>query len=522
MNRHTLPITDVLVEDRQRIDYGDLDTLAASLTTYGLIQPIIVNQEKRLIAGGRRLKAAQSLGWTMIDVAYKETLSVDELHELELEENVRRKNMAWQEECLTIAKIHSIKVRDRALNGESWGQRETAELFGGINVATVNYTLRVAKLLKEELLLPEKQRRGWQAESIADCWKNVIMRDELEKANARLAQLAKEAADASAAQAKLAVEQFTQELTFAPVQESFTADEKTHILALRERARVCYLDLNEQEAETLYKSNPLNPVDKFKEYYEEKRQWWTSHLTLDITKNFLHTDSIAFMNLDENEGVFDHVITDIPYGIDMDMLNQENNAVKDIDSVLNEHGVEGNMSLMEKFFPAAFKCTKDTAFLVTWMDQMQWAFMYDLAIKAGFRVQRWPLTWCKTHSCMNQSAQFNFTKSTEIAMVCRKPGATLTGQQPVCHVEASNVDARKEFDHPFAKPFAIWKFILDAVSIEGQTILEPFAGRGSGVIAMLKTKRKVIGVEINQAHYNALIENVKRHYLAMNPRLILK
>ena len=246
-------------------------------------------------------------------------------------------------------------------------------------------------------------------------------------------------------------------------------------------------------------------------------------MTLDVTQNFLLGDSIEFMNLLKNESAFDHVITDIPYGIDMDMLNQQNphGQMKDIDTILDEHTVEGNMDLMREFFPSAFKCLKDTGFLITWCDIMQWQFMYDLAIKAGFRVQRWPITWVKTHSCMNQSAQFNFTKSTEIAIVCRMPNATLAHPIPVCHIEASNTDARKEFDHPFAKPFAIWQFLIDAVSIEGQTILEPFAGRGSGVISMLKLKRKVTGIEINAKHYAALIENVKRHYLSLNPRFIL-
>ena len=94
MNRQTLPINEILSADRQRLDLGDIADLALSIQRYGLIQPIVINQEKRLIAGGRRLAAHQHLGRTHIEVVYRETLSVDELHELELEENVRRKEMS--------------------------------------------------------------------------------------------------------------------------------------------------------------------------------------------------------------------------------------------------------------------------------------------------------------------------------------------------------------------------------------------------------------------------------------------
>lgn len=518
MKRESLPINEIKVEDRQRLDLGDINALAESIKQYGLIQPIVINQEKRLVAGGRRLAAVRSLNHTHIDVVYRETLSVDELHELELEENVRRKNMSWQEEALTVAKIHELKVREGVLNSHAWGQRQTAELFGGINVATVNYTLKVAKLLKHELTLPEADRRGWKCDSIADCWKNVIIRDDQQRLQAELARRAQEEADKKAKETQKVIEGFVTEIGTAPI--TGNEEDRQHIMALRERAKINYLLLNEQEARSLYFSNPLNPPDLFEKYYTEKREWWTKHLTFEVTQNFYHGDCIEFMNNDENEGRFDHIITDIPYGIDMDMLNQQN-PQKDIDTVLEEHDVQSNMSLMKQFFPAAFRCTKDTAFLVTWCDIMQWQYMYDLAVNAGFRVQRWPITWNKTHRCMNQSAQYNFTKSTEIAIVCRKPNAVLVKPAGGCVVSASNEEARRKYAHPFAKPAEIWDFILEYITLEGQTILEPFAGRGSGVIPMLRAKRKVIGVELNDAHYNALIENVKTYYLSLNPNLIL-
>ena len=154
---------------------------------------------------------------------------------------------------------------------------------------------------------------------------------------------------------------------------------------------------------------------------------------------------------------------------------------------------------------------------------MLWTFMYHCAIDAGFSVQRWPITWVKTSACINQAAQYNTTKDTEIAIICRKAGATLAKNPQTSVITAARDELCEAVGHPFAKPFEVWKFLTEAVSIEGQHILEPFMGRGSGVISMLRLNRLVTGVELDIPHYNAALENVKTlHYLKLNPNYEFK
>ena len=242
-----------------------------------------------------------------------------------------------------------------------------------------------------------------------------------------------------------------------------------------------------------------------------------------LSNMIFNGDCIPYMCEADHRGMFDAIVTDIPYGIEMDTLNQDNFAHANMDTVEEEHDVEDNMQLMREFFPAAFACTKDSAFVVTWCDVMQWQFMYDLARKAGFEVQRWPITWIKTHACGNSMSQYNMTKNTEIAMVCRKPKTTLAKHTNQSTVTASNAEVKRALRHPFAKPYEVWHFILDAVTIEGQLILEPFAGSGSGVIAALQKKRRVIALEKQLGHYNNLLENVKtQHFLKLDPNYVFK
>lgn len=451
MTRTTLPLTSITIGDRQRLDLGDLSDLVESMAKYGLIQPIVINQDKVLIAGGRRMAAAEHLGWTEIDVVYKETLSQAQLMEMELEENLRRKEMSWQERTLGIARLHKMRQQSSALDGEKWGQRQTGEMLG-VTHATVNYALKVAEQL-------EKEPQGVisQQETFMDAYKKLLNWDE----QAALRELASRTAPAVV---------FTDGAGKPEVErEAIAEPDEEPTIALS-----CMLHNNE----------------------------CTSFM-----QSFLPAAAV------------DHIITDPPYGIDVDMMDQQNahGGMNNIDSILDTHQVEDNKKLFRAMIPSFYRILKPNGFMCLWCDIMQWQLLYDLSTAAGFKVQRWPIVWDKTHACMNNAAAFNFTKSIELCLIARKGTATLVQPAPRCMVHASSTfDQKRLGSHPFIKPGVVWEFLLRHVSIQGQTIFDPFAGVGSGVLTALTMGRKVLATEISEHHYNQLVENVKQHYLTIN------
>jgi DNA modification methylase len=203
----------------------------------------------------------------------------------------------------------------------------------------------------------------------------------------------------------------------------------------------------------------------------------------------------------------------------MDYLNANNvhGGLKNVATVSAEHTVEGNMSLHSLVVPEFFRVLRPNGFFITWTDFMQWQRGYDLSVEAGFAVQRWPLVWHKTSSCMNQTAQYNFTKNYEIAMVCRKGPATLVKPQSSSLWTGSNDIEAKALGHPFAKPFGLWNWLYDAVTIRGNHILEPFAGRGSAVIPALRRGLQVTAIESNSDHHSALVVNISNLYKSLDP-----
>ena len=92
-----IKVSDIKVKKRIRQDMGDLRALKESMHIYGLMNPITVNANHELIAGGRRLAAAKELGWETINATV--LTNVDEVKELEmeLEENNQRKEFSQEE-----------------------------------------------------------------------------------------------------------------------------------------------------------------------------------------------------------------------------------------------------------------------------------------------------------------------------------------------------------------------------------------------------------------------------------------
>jgi ParB family chromosome partitioning protein len=444
-----IELSKINVSDRLREDLGDIDTLAQSLNELGLIEPIVLNQDNILIAGGRRLAAAKLLAWKEIDYVLLSTLDESHRKELELEENIRRKDMDWKEQVCAVAEIHKLKERKGILGGEQWGYRQTGELLG-MSAAKITYALQLATAIKE-LGNPVRTAKN-TSEAL-----RILMKQKEDVAMAKLA-----------------------EYTMLAVQAPVIKQDSAGIETTTESATV----------NQMYRQPDTIPLN----------QMLFNDDCIDLMLNKMEAESI------------DHVITDPPYGIDMDNLEQQNTGMINIDSVAGEHDVQNNKDMFQNMFKATYRVLKPNGFFVFFYDLDHHNLLQTLAKEAGYKVQRWPLTWIKTHTCINQAAQWNFTKSTEVAMVCRKGNATLVQAQPVCHFAESNDADRKILGHPFVKPFRLWKWILEAVALKGQKILDPFAGVGSSTKTVINCGYIPIAIEFNPGHYNQLVNNVASLY----------
>jgi len=110
-----LRLDSVIVDERVRKDMGDIDELCNSIKAVGLIQPIVISRDNRLIAGERRLRALKRLGVDALSHAktfiYNDEVDPLRISAMEIEENVKRKQLTWQEEVLAKKRLLDIMVQ---------------------------------------------------------------------------------------------------------------------------------------------------------------------------------------------------------------------------------------------------------------------------------------------------------------------------------------------------------------------------------------------------------------------------
>jgi len=93
MTNKMVLIDAIRVGKRRREEFGDIDGLAASIDQYGLLHSPVVDDRLNLVAGERRLRACKQLGWASIEVRTLGSLTDAERREIELEENLQRKDL---------------------------------------------------------------------------------------------------------------------------------------------------------------------------------------------------------------------------------------------------------------------------------------------------------------------------------------------------------------------------------------------------------------------------------------------
>jgi len=146
-----IKLADVKVKSRQRGELENDDypihALASSIrSTNGPVQRIVVDADLNLIAGERRFEALKLLalthtgeGWDETEADVRGELSEQERYDMELEENLHRKNLTPQEYHTALLAYHTKQTEDNptATHGPQtdptltrWKQQDTAEALG--------------------------------------------------------------------------------------------------------------------------------------------------------------------------------------------------------------------------------------------------------------------------------------------------------------------------------------------------------------------------------------------------------
>lgn len=141
----TVPITSIFVNRaaRQRKALTGIEELAASISEIGLIHPPVIERNGELRVGERRWTACKSLGWSHIPVQYVDDMNAAELSLLELEENLQRVDISWQEQCFAYQEYHALRVAQ----DPTWTLEQSADILG-VDASAIAKRIAVADEIK--------------------------------------------------------------------------------------------------------------------------------------------------------------------------------------------------------------------------------------------------------------------------------------------------------------------------------------------------------------------------------------
>lgn len=171
--RH-VPLSDIKRDTaRYRQEFSGIESLVTSIKEKGVLQPVTLSPDMRILAGERRIRASELAGLQEIPALIRQIDGEIDAREIELMENLERKDFTWQE------KLAGLTDLDRLYKEKNtdWSGRKTAALVGG-STANIARQLEVAKFMRS---FPELQaeRTFDDAYKLLDKFKKKVTTDVL-------------------------------------------------------------------------------------------------------------------------------------------------------------------------------------------------------------------------------------------------------------------------------------------------------------------------------------------------------
>lgn len=138
----------------------------------------------------------------------------------------------------------------------------------------------------------------------------------------------------------------------------------------------------------------------------------------------------------------------------------------------------------------------------------------------GFKLLN-DITWVKPNPPPNLSCRY-FTHASETVIWAAKSGKSkhvfnyklmreLAGgkqMKSVWSLQAPSRDEKRFGKHPTQKPLGLLERIILASSNEGDTVLDPFMGSGTTLVAATRLNRKTIGIEMSREYVDKALKRL--------------
>jgi len=162
--------------------------------------------------------------------------------------------------------------------------------------------------------------------------------------------------------------------------------------------------------------------------------------------------------------------------------------------------------MLQEFLLVAFNRTKVRANLFMFCDIDHFIWLREAAARQGWSPFRTPVVWDKQQQGIGPWQNNGFQRRYELILFATKGQAGLRAPMPDI-LSHRRVDPKYRV-HGAQKPTSLLESLIDATTIPGDLVLDPFAGSGSTLVAARSRSRRAIGIELDEQSYNLGLSNV--------------
>lgn len=448
-----VPVGEITFGKRFRQKY-DVDDLTESIKEKGVVQPITLDKDWNLQAGGRRLTAAKKAGLEVIPALVRDFVDEIDSREIELLENVQREDLTWQERTRLTKEIDVLYTKKYGVRsagvGQGWSGRKTAELLSRSH-GSIQRTLALAEGMEliPDIALCKTENEAFKM--LKGIEESILVK-----------QIRKSQDVALAAHTPVSDEEFKESL-------SSIDDESEKLRLTQERFRASRVSA----ANTNFRiGNALKELKELADLYTTQES------------------AIRFIECDP------------PFGISLQEQKKRTN--KEAPSALDKYEEVPEQeyeAFLSQLCPLLYAVANKNCWLIFWYGP-SWTVQVLAALEAAsWQVDHIPAVWVKGEEESEGTGQTGsperyLARATEFFFVCRK-GAPILVKEGRTNVFSYKPTPPSKKYHPTQKPLPLYQELLKTFAYPGSVLCSPFLGSGSALRAAYLEGMLGLGWDLN-------------------------
>lgn len=249
-------------------------------------------------------------------------------------------------------------------------------------------------------------------------------------------------------------------------------------------------------------------LDEYLEMLREPPTDRRQPLEFNVEHDIYFRDCVSGMQEEVGGDSVDLILTDPPYGIDIDLEStMGSTGVSHIGDLENDE-LEDALAVFANAAAEMRRVLKPDGHCYVFASWKTYDKFRDILEETGFNVKNC-LVWCK--STPNNQPSFgtggvNYGLQHEFILYATLEDGDPRSLDRVMSDLILHKHNTTNNEHPTEKPVGLLDIFVDQSTDEGDVVLDPFIGSGSTAVAAVQNERDAIGFEIDGGTYRPIIE----------------